>query len=107
MASTALRHRAVSRGELHEDGTRSPLRELDHRAGDGMRVWLLWRPDTNRVAIAVEDERSERFLWFEVDGADAHDAFNHPYVYASAARHNEPLAARASWRWNDHEQPHV
>lgn len=68
-------------------------RELAQRTNDGINVRLLWRPDTNRVAIALEDERSGQFLWFEVDGADALAAFRHPYAYASADDLNHPLAA--------------
>jgi hypothetical protein len=69
------------------------LRELAHRTNDSIDVRLLWRPDTNRVAIALQDDRSGESLWFEVDGADALAAFRHPYAYASTARLSQALAA--------------
>ena len=54
-------------------------RELDHRGGDGIEVRLLWKPDTNRVVVAVVDER-ESFR-ITVHASDALDAFRHPYAY--------------------------
>jgi hypothetical protein len=62
--------------------THTPTRELDHRNGDGIDVTLLWDPHTDRVSVAVIDERTGEALMFEVDGADAPVAFHHPYAYA-------------------------
>jgi hypothetical protein len=59
------------------------VRELDHRNGDGIDVRLLWNARTDRVSIAVEDERLGEVFVLEVPGADAREAFNHPYAYAS------------------------
>ena len=56
-------------------------RELAHRSSDGIEVTLFWSPST-RVTIAVLDTRSNEVLEFEIDGAAALDAFNHPYAYA-------------------------
>lgn len=64
----------------------SPRRELDHRTGGGVEVRLLWDSQTNGVAVAVTDERSGASFEFEVDPADALDAFHSPYVYAHAPR---------------------
>lgn len=66
------------------------LRELDHRNVDGIDVRLLWVPDTNRVAIAVADERSGELVGFYVDSADALDAFHNPYAYAEDHRSMTP-----------------
>ncbi len=54
-------------------------RELDRRSGDGIDVRLLLDPDTNRVVVAVVDQRG-RFR-MTVDASDALDAFRHPYAY--------------------------
>ena len=59
----------------------TPVRELDRRTNDGIDVRLLWDPQTDRVSITVEDQRSEEILELEVDPADALAAFHHPYVY--------------------------
>jgi hypothetical protein len=69
------------------------VRELDHRSSDGIDVRLLWKAGTNRVSIAVEDERLGEVFVLDVPGSDAREAFNHPYAYAS--RHN-PAGALAA-----------
>jgi hypothetical protein len=58
------------------------VRELDHRCSDGIEVWLLWDPDSNGIAVAVAHERSGESFVFQVDGADALSAFQHPFAYA-------------------------
>jgi predicted lipase len=67
----------------------SARRELAHRSNDGIDVTLFWSRVSDRVTISVLHARSATALEFEVDGADALDAFNHPYAYAatSGARH--------------------
>jgi len=60
-------------------------RELDHRNGDGIDVTLLWDPHTDRVSVAVIDERTGEFLTFGVHGADALAAFRHPFAYAPSS----------------------
>ena len=62
--------------------TQIGARELDHRSGDGIDVTLFWSPRTNRLWIVVEDTRDGDSIEFDVDPADALDAFNHPYAYA-------------------------
>ena len=66
--------------------TGSEVRELDHRSGDGLEIRLLWHAPTNRVSVAVEDERHAESFEFEVSAARALDAFRHPFAY-------EPLVA--------------
>jgi hypothetical protein len=58
-------------------------RELDRRSNYGFDVMLLWDPETNGVSVAVEDQRYGFSLSFQVDPADALDAFQHPFAYAS------------------------
>jgi hypothetical protein len=57
-------------------------RELDHRSSDGLDVTLLWYPETNRISVAVVDVRSGAAFELTVPGADALEAFKHPYAYA-------------------------
>jgi hypothetical protein len=69
-------------------------RELAHRTGNGIEVTLLWTKTTNTVTVAVIDEHSGEEFEFEVDGARALDAFNHPYAYAAVVRVRSTQAAR-------------
>lgn len=46
-------------------------RELDHRVTDGLEVKLLWNSLTDRVSVAMEDERTGEFFAFDVDPGDA------------------------------------
>jgi hypothetical protein len=71
--------------------TLNDRRELAHRSNDGIEVTLFWSKPSNRVTIAVLDSHSDETLEFEVDGADALDAFNHPYAFA-ATRNARTLA---------------
>ena len=58
------------------------LRELDRRGGDGIDVTLWWNAEDDETFVFVDDDRSGESLWIAVDGADALDAFRHPYAYA-------------------------
>ncbi|MBV9810416.1 MAG: hypothetical protein JO286_24780 [Solirubrobacterales bacterium] len=69
------------------------IRELDHRTSDGIGVTLLWNARTNRVSIAVVDERSGETFQLDVPGADALYAFNHPYAYIGSEMADSALAA--------------
>jgi hypothetical protein len=57
------------------------VRELDRRHNDGTDVQLLWEPQTDRVFLALADERSGESFSFEVDPGEALRAFHHPYAY--------------------------
>jgi hypothetical protein len=63
------------------------LRELDHRASDGIDVRLLWRPHDDRVLVAVSDAKTGEAFTIEV-GPDqrALDVFHHPFAYAASRR---------------------
>ena len=67
-------------------------RELDRRTNDGIDVRLLWNPQTDRVSVAIDDDRSGESFHFEVSAADALEAFRHPYAYAATHR---PFGIRA------------
>lgn len=59
-------------------------RELAYRENDGIEVSLFWSKTGNRVTVEVVEEQSGEGFEFDVDGAEALDAFNHPYAYAAA-----------------------
>lgn len=47
-------------GPAHPDPSQqveTTTRELDSRAGDGMRVRLLWHPSDGHVSVAVRDAK--------------------------------------------------
>jgi hypothetical protein len=68
------------------------MRELDHRAGDGIEVTLLWNTETNGVSVLVGEQEGNSFQ-FEVPPADALEAFHHPFAYAADGELQEALAA--------------
>ena len=59
--------------------TASQWRELARTTGNGVEAALLWNESSNRVKVAVSDERICHHLEFEVVGADAVSAFNRPF----------------------------
>ncbi len=69
------------------------VRELDHRSNDGIDVRLLWDPRTNQVIVAVEDQRHGEAFELTVPGADALDAFHHPYAYRHSRQGDHALSA--------------
>lgn len=69
------------------------IRELDHRASDGISVTMLWNAETNRVLIRVAEESQGASFEFVVAGPDAADAFHHPYAYAPRDLQHHALAA--------------
>jgi hypothetical protein len=68
------------------------VRELDHRACDGLEVRLLWNAETEDVLVSVAARDGIDFE-FQVPAADALDAFHHPYAYAAFGDQYTPLAA--------------
>jgi hypothetical protein len=68
------------------------IRELDHRNGDGIEVWLLWAPADDRIIVSVHDGRTGEAFEIEVEPAEqALEVFHHPFAYA-AHRGIEPKA---------------
>lgn len=60
------------------------IRELDHRSGDGIEVWLLWAPADDRVIVSVHDARTGEAFEIEVQPAErAMEVFHHPFAYAA------------------------
>jgi len=75
-----------------------PLRELAHRAGDGLEVTLYLHPATDEITVCVCDERRGAFFVIRPEPHLALDVFYHPYSYASRADvryEDERLAAAA------------
>jgi hypothetical protein len=58
--------------------------ELARRASNGLEVTLLWSRSSNRVKVAVIDERLCHHLDLDIAGTDALSAFHHPFAYAAA-----------------------
>ena len=56
--------------------------ELAQRTADGIDVTLVWRRDTNAVAVLVVDSRTGEEFSLPVPAHRALDAFHHPYAYA-------------------------
>jgi hypothetical protein len=78
----------------------SKRREIAYRANDGVEVALVWDPRTNELALTVSDVRTGDDFELTVGGAEALEAFAHPYAYAAsggvhflADRRLEPAAA--------------
>ena len=61
-------------------------RELSRRRSAGIEVVLYWCDTTSAVTLFVLDERTGEAFEVEVDGAQALDAFNHPYAYCGGVR---------------------
>jgi hypothetical protein len=56
--------------------------ELDTRQDAGYTVSLEWKRDVGETQIVVADIRSPSQIVFRVPGANAADAFRHPFRYA-------------------------
>lgn len=71
--------------------------ELDHRESDGVAVTLSWDCAANRVVVSVVDAGSGESFELTVEDANARDAREHPFAYASfrgvLRRETLPVAA--------------
>jgi hypothetical protein len=66
--------------------------ELDRREANGIDVSLLWnRRDVVRVVVV--DHQFLQHFHADVDGADALDAFHHPFAYVAEPDRQLPAAA--------------
>jgi hypothetical protein len=57
--------------------------DLDLRVSGSVSVALLWHRRTNAVSVFVYDSDGGDSFELAVDAANALDAFQHPYAYAS------------------------
>jgi hypothetical protein len=71
--------------DFHNPALAGPARVvLARRTNAGIQVTLLWAQDTNAVAVLVHDDSTDDQFELSVDpGANALDAFEHPYAYAA------------------------
>jgi hypothetical protein len=58
--------------------------ELASRENDGLAVFLLWSKADDRIKVVVADTKLDDLFELDVPGAEALEAFNHPFAYASA-----------------------
>jgi hypothetical protein len=70
--------------------------ELASRENDGIEVSLLWSKPTGRTKVVVSDSKLDDTFELEVPGAEALEAFNHPFAYAAAERLFFGVALRES-----------
>jgi hypothetical protein len=92
MSSTQLISATPASRELASreiDGT-NDWTELAERQNEGLEVSLLWSKKANRVKVAVADTRQNAQFEFDVAGADALAAFNHPFAYAGDSLDLQP-----------------
>jgi hypothetical protein len=80
-----------------EDSTRSPLRELAHRANDGVEVVLFWQEITNELTVSVSDARTGAYFELPAAPDQALDVFEHPYAHAAFRGLPYQDALLASW----------
>ena len=59
-------------------------RELARRAGGGFEVTLFWNAADDSTSIEIWHPGSEVTFLFAVPGADALDAFYHPFAHLAA-----------------------
>ena len=77
---------------MHSSG--SDWRELASREINGLAITLVWSKATDRVKVMVVEAELEREFELNVEGADALEAFYHPFAHEarrSAAARRESL----------------
>jgi hypothetical protein len=79
MSSSAVSHRSQMT-EAQEEPT--VFMELDTRQDAGHTVSLEWDRETGETQIVIADSETASLLMFPVPGANAGDAFRHPFRYA-------------------------
>jgi hypothetical protein len=76
-----------------EPPSSSTRRELSRRTSGGLEVVLYWCDRPSAVTLSVTDAGTGEIFEIEVPGADALDAFHHPFAYLNGPR--VPLPAGA------------
>ena len=59
------------------------MTELAHRSSNGIDVAHLWSPTTNRLFVAVADDRTGDRFTIDAPADQALEVFNHPFAYAT------------------------
>jgi hypothetical protein len=73
------------------------LRELAHRASDGLEVMLFWDAATNELTVTVSDERTGAYFELDAEPDEALAVFYHPYAHAAYRGVPYDEALLASW----------
>jgi len=60
------------------------IHELAYRESDGIEIALLWTMAEDQVLVRVSDTRASECFEVAVASDKALDAFDHPFVYATA-----------------------
>jgi hypothetical protein len=60
------------------------MRELDHRAGDGFEVRLMWSGGSGDLKVVVDDWRTDEHFEIAATADNALEIFKHPFAYRSA-----------------------
>ena len=55
-------------------------KELDHRAGDGFEVRLLWGKDDGELTVVVDDWRTDEHFEIAARADNALEVFNPPFA---------------------------
>jgi hypothetical protein len=71
----------------------STRRELSRRSSGGLEVVLYWCDRQSAVTLSVSDAGTGEIFEVEVPGADALDAFHHPFAYLHGPRVPVPAGA--------------
>jgi hypothetical protein len=79
------------------DEKRHQVRELAHRATDGLEVLLFWHEATNELTVSVSDERTGAYFELDAGPDEALDVFYHPYAHAAFRGVPYDEALLASW----------
>jgi hypothetical protein len=66
------------------DSRHDRLRELAHRASDGVEVTLYWHETRHELTVQVSDQRGGASFELAADPDRALDVFHHPYSYAAS-----------------------
>jgi hypothetical protein len=76
--------------------TTDRLLELAFRESDGIEVALLWDAIDDGVLLTVRDGRTGEWFVSSIEGAEALDAFRHPFAYAARRRGGAQPPLRAT-----------
>jgi hypothetical protein len=79
------------------DEKQHQVRELAHRATDGLEVILFWHAVTNELTVSVSDERTGAYFELAAEPDEALAVFYHPYAHAAYRGVPYDDALLASW----------
>ena len=74
-----------------EPQARPARRELSRRTSAGLEVVLYWSDRPSAVTLSDTDAGTGEIFEIEVPGADALDAFHHPFAYLNGPRVPAPI----------------